>query len=75
MLKDFTASFMTVYTLSELIWSTNMQEVYVGVHLVVPDSMTPAQACAEVKTSIGFGQPEVALLWFLPIPRIEPTSQ
>jgi hypothetical protein len=52
-----------------------MQEVYVGVHLVVPDSMTPAQACAEVKTSIGFGQPEVALLWFLPIPRIEPTSQ
>jgi hypothetical protein len=66
---------MTVYTLSELTWSTNMQQIYIGVILTVPDNMTMEQACAEVKTSIDFGQAEVVPFHAFPIPEDHTTSQ
>jgi hypothetical protein len=52
-----------------------MQIVGIYVTLAIPDSMTPEQACAEVKTSIGFGHPEVKLQYVLPVREEDPTSQ
>ena len=34
----------------------------------LPPGMTAEQACREVRTSIGFGQPEVAVLYVMPDP-------
>jgi hypothetical protein len=52
-----------------------MQQIYIGVILTVPNNMTMEQACAEVKTSIGFGQAEVVPFHAFPIPDADPTSQ
>jgi hypothetical protein len=52
-----------------------MQQVYIGVILTVPDNMTEKQVCAEVKTSIGFGNPEVVPFYVIPINTERPTSQ
>jgi hypothetical protein len=43
-----------------------LQKIGVYVRLEIPDSMTPEQAVAELKTSIGFGKPEISLQYILP---------
>lgn len=52
-----------------------MQQIYIGVILTVPDNMTMEQTCAEVKTSIGFGSPEVVPFHAFPVDAEDSTSR
>lgn len=48
-----------------------MHTIGVKVDLIIPVDMTPEQAIAELKTSIGFGRAVVQLLYVIPDPTDE----